>query len=83
MSTNTPTIRERVWNLLGTAHSIGRVGITVALLAATLGTTPESVLTAMLPEMTETPAGESTPAISCGPGPEGPTLMPRRFPGGV
>ena len=44
MRENTPTLRERVWNLLGTARTLGRTGVTVALLAATLGTTPAPAL---------------------------------------
>jgi hypothetical protein len=81
VSNETPTLRQRVWNLLGTARTLGRAGVTVAVLAATLGATPEGVLGAMLPEMTQTPEGETAPAVYCQPGDGGPTLVPRRFPG--
>lgn len=77
----TPTLRSRVWNLLGTARTLGRAGVAVTVLAATLGATPEGVLGAMLPEMTETPAGETAPPVYCQPTDDGPTLCPRRFPG--
>lgn len=67
------TLRSRVWETL---RSAGK-GVTVAALAASLGTTPERVLGAMLPEMTETPEGFDAPAVYLAPGP---TLVPRRFP---
>jgi hypothetical protein len=77
----TPTLRSRVWNLLGTARTLGRAGVTVAALALTLGATPDAVLTSVMPDMLETPEGETAPALYCEPASEGATLTPRRFPG--
>ena len=78
MSTS-PTLRARIWNLLHTARTVGREGVAVATLAAVLGVAPTAVLGAMLPEMTETPEGETDPAVYCAPGADGPTLRPRRY----
>jgi hypothetical protein len=75
-----PTTRARIWNLLRTARDVGRTGVHVATLAAVLGVAPAAVLVAVLPEMVETPEGETAPAIYCEPGTEGPTLCPRRYP---
>jgi len=76
-----PSLRSRVWNLLRTARNQGRAGVAVAVLATTLGASPEAVMGAVLPDMLETPAGETDPAIYCDPtGGDGPTLTPRRFP---
>ena len=75
------SLRSRVWNLLRTAHSQGRAGVAVVTLATVLGSSPEGVMGAVLPDMLETPAGETDPAIYCDPtGGDGPTLTPRRFP---
>ena len=76
-----PNYRSRVWNLLRTAQGAGKAGVTVATLAAVLGAAPALVLAAMLPDMLESTPGED-PAIYCKPGSEGPTFVPRRFPGG-
>ena len=77
----TPTLRSRVWNLLGTARTLGRTGVTVAALALTLGVAPTAVLESVLPDMTETPAGADAPPLYCDPtGGDGPTLTPRSFP---
>jgi len=81
----TPTLRSRVWNLLGTAHTLGRAGITVAVLAATLsapGSTvsPMAVLACVESDMLETPEGANAPPIYCQPTADGPTLCPRSFP---
>lgn len=75
-----PGLRARVWNLLRTARSVGRAGVAVATLAVVLRTTPEGVLTAVLSDMTETPAGHDAPSIHCAPTAEGPVLTPRLEP---
>jgi hypothetical protein len=53
MNTTNPTLKSRVQNLLRTARGIGRAGVAVATLAAVLGSTPESVLLSVMPEMME------------------------------
>jgi hypothetical protein len=75
----TPTGRARVWNLLRTARRIGQTSLTVAVLAAALGTTPESVLQAVLPDLIEC-GDHETPALYCDPTAEGTALTPRRYP---
>ena len=65
------TLRSRVWTLLRAA----RKGVAVATLAATLGTTPEAVLAAMLADMLEPAPGKADPPIYCDP--HGPTLVAR------
>lgn len=72
-----PTLRSRILNLLRTARSVGRRGVAVATLATVLGATPEGVIEAVLPDMTETPEGADAPPIYCEPAPEGVTLTPR------
>jgi len=79
---NQPTYRARIWNLLRTAHGIGRAGVSVAVLATVLGVAPEGVLAAVLPDMMETAPGHDAPAIYCEPTGDGPTLAPRYFPTG-
>lgn len=69
------TLRDRVWNLLRTARSVGRAGVTVATLSFVLGVSPEGVLSEMLPDMTE---GDEPP-VYCEPTDEGWRLVPRRF----
>lgn len=72
------TLRSRVWNLLATARSVGRAGVSVVVLAAVLGATPGAVLASVLPDMTETRPGCGCPSIYCEPRAEGPCLCPRR-----
>lgn len=74
MTTNNPTLRSRVWNLLRTARGIGQAGIAVATLATVLGASPEGVLASVMPEMMDG-------TIYCEPNSDGPTLSPRSFPG--
>jgi hypothetical protein len=69
------SLRDRVWNLLRTARGVGRAGVAVVTLSTVLGASPEGVLAAMLPDMTE---GDE-PAVYCQPTDEGPCLVPRRF----
>ena len=76
----TPTLRSRVWNLLGTARTLGRTGVTVAALAFTLNAPAMAVLACVESDMLETPEGETAPAIYCDPNGDGLTLTPRRFP---
>ena len=64
------SLRDQIWDRLREA---GAKGLTVAFLAASLGTTPETVLSAVMDDMLN---GE-TPAIYCAPGPR---LVPRRLP---
>lgn len=78
LTDGTPTLRARVWNLLRTARTAGRAGVAVATLAVVLGATPEGVLSAVLADMTETPAGHDAPPIYCAPTADGPVLTPRR-----
>lgn len=78
----TPTLRSRVLNLLSTARMVGLSGVTVAVLAATLGrptapVNPEMVLASVLPEMVETPEGADSPPVHCDPTTEGPSLRLR------
>jgi hypothetical protein len=77
--TPTPTGRARVWNLLRTARRVGQTSLTVAVLAATLGTTPESVLQAVMPDLVECGAHDAPP-LYCDPTGDGVALKPRRFP---
>lgn len=73
-ASNAPTLRSRVWNLLRTARGIGQAGIAVVTLATVLGSTPESVLESVMPEMMDG-------TIYCDPADgEGPTLTPRSYP---
>jgi O-acetyl-ADP-ribose deacetylase (regulator of RNase III) len=75
-----PTLRSRTWNLLHTARAAGLTGVAVATAANVFGVSPEAVLGAMLPEMTE----GMEPPVYCKPGgAEGPILTPRRYPEGV
>lgn len=69
------TLRDRIWNLLRTAHGMGRVGVSVLTLSFVLGVSPEGVLAEMLPDMTE----GDTPPVYCQPTDDGPCLVPRRF----
>jgi len=63
-------LRDQIWDRLREA---GTAGVTVALLAASLGTTPETVLSTVMDDMLE----GDVPAIYCAPGPR---LVPRRMP---
>ena len=65
----TPTLRSRVLNLLGTARMLGRSGVTLAALAATLCASPQIVLASVAPDMLEPPTGAEAPPVHCGPGP--------------
>ena len=69
------TLRDRVLNLLRTARSMGRAGVSVLTLAFVLGVSPEGGLAEMLPDMTE----GDLPAVYCQPTDDGPCLVPRRF----
>jgi hypothetical protein len=76
VTTNNPTLRSRVWNLLRTARGIGQAGIALATLATVLGATPEGVLASVMPEMMDG-------TIYCDPAGGDVTLSPRSFPEGV
>lgn len=67
----TPTLQSRVWNLLRTARSLGHSGVGVAILAGVLGTSPEMVLTSVMPEMMDG-------TIHCDVSGEETALVPRR-----
>jgi hypothetical protein len=77
-STPNPTGRQRVWNLLRTARRMGRTTLTVAALATALGTTPENVLQAVLPDLVECGDHEAPP-LYCDPTGDGVALTPRRY----
>ena len=72
-------LRSRVWNLLGTARTLGRTGVSVTVLAFTLGCSADTVLASVMPDMLETPEGETEPALYCEPTGSVPTLTPRRY----
>lgn len=67
------TLRERVWESLRRA---GETGLAVAALATSLGTTPESVMEAVMEDMLVALDGDDAPPIYCKPGP---VLVPRRM----
>ena len=78
-SNDSPSLRSRVWNLLRTARDTGRTAVPVTTLAVALTVTPEAVLGAVMPDMTETPAGADAPPVYCQPTGNGPVLAPRTY----
>jgi hypothetical protein len=76
------TLHDQVWDMLRNAATIGAHGLTVAVLASSLGCTPEAVLESVMDDMLTHGAEFDAPPLYCQPdADDGPRLCPRRFPG--